>query len=138
MTIERKREFVISVQLIIYAKQNGVKYTTISATGTMAQIGWRRRRLLLGHGDEVGELRNQLHSSQYRQFILHMLFICESTPLSILNISPKQMKLWEISITMDHRTDNEELLTKMHSFIIIDFIESENIMYFGKKFSHRP
>ena len=51
LTIERIREFVISVQLIIYAKQNGVKYTTISATGTMAQIGWRR--LLLGHGDEV-------------------------------------------------------------------------------------
>ena len=52
LTIERIREFVISVQLIIYAKQNGVKYTTISATGAMAQIGWRR--LLLGHGDEVG------------------------------------------------------------------------------------
>ena len=51
LTIERIREFVVSVQLIIYAKQNGVKYTTISATGTMAQIGWRR--LLLGHGDEV-------------------------------------------------------------------------------------
>ena len=51
-TIESIREFVISVQLIIYAKQNGVKYTTISATGTMAQIGWRR--LLLGHGDEAG------------------------------------------------------------------------------------
>ena len=51
LTIERIREFVISKQLISYAKQNGVKYTTISATGTMAQIGWRR--LLLGHGDEV-------------------------------------------------------------------------------------
>ena len=51
LSIERIREFVISVQLIIYAKQNGVKYTTISATGTMAQIGWRR--LLLGHGVEV-------------------------------------------------------------------------------------
>ena len=51
LTIERIREFVISAQLIIYAKQNGVKYTTISATGTMAQIGWRR--LLLGHGDEI-------------------------------------------------------------------------------------
>ena len=33
------------------AKQNGVKYTTISATGTMTQIDWRR--LLSGHGDEV-------------------------------------------------------------------------------------
>ena len=52
LTIERIRKFVISVQLIIYAKQNGVKYTTISASATMAQIGWRR--LLLGHGDEVG------------------------------------------------------------------------------------
>ena len=52
LTIERMREFVVSLQLIIYAKQNGDKYTTISATGTMAQIGWRR--LLLGHGDEVG------------------------------------------------------------------------------------
>ena len=53
LTIKRIKDFVISVQLIIYAKQNGVKYTTISATGTMAQIGWRR--LLLGYGDEVGK-----------------------------------------------------------------------------------
>ena len=53
LTIERIREFVIRMQLIIYAKQNGVKHTTISATGAMAQIGWRR--LLLGHGDEVGK-----------------------------------------------------------------------------------
>ena len=53
LTIERIREFVVSVQLIIYAKQNGVKYTTISATGAMAQMGWRR--LLLGHGDEVAQ-----------------------------------------------------------------------------------
>ena len=29
------------------------------------------------------ELRNQLHSSQYRQLILLLLFIGESTPLSI-------------------------------------------------------
>ena len=29
------------------------------------------------------ELRNQLHSTQYRQFILHILFTDESTPLSI-------------------------------------------------------
>ena len=55
LTVQRIREFVISVQLIIYAKQNGVKYTTISATGTMAQIAWRR--LLLGHGDEVGSFQ---------------------------------------------------------------------------------
>ena len=53
LTLERIRGFVISVQLIIYAKQNGVKYPTISATGNMAQIGWRR--LLLGHRDEVGQ-----------------------------------------------------------------------------------
>ena len=53
--MQRIREFVVSVQLIIYEKQNGVKYTTISATGTMSvsQIGWRRLRL--GHGDEIGE-----------------------------------------------------------------------------------
>ena len=61
LTIERIREFAISVQLITYAKQNGVKYTTISATGTMTQIGWRR--LLLGHGDEVGSTHVYMRGS---------------------------------------------------------------------------
>ena len=63
LTKERIIKFVISVQLIIYAKQNGVKYTTISATGTMAQIGWRR--LLLGHGDEAGSFLQRCKMQMY-------------------------------------------------------------------------
>ena len=44
-------------ELIIYAKENGLKYTTILATG-MDQIGWRR--LLLGHGDDVKSFQPEL------------------------------------------------------------------------------
>ena len=38
LTIEITREFVMSVQMIIYAKQNGAQMATFAATGTRADI----------------------------------------------------------------------------------------------------
>ena len=38
LTIEIIREFVMSVQMIIYAKQNGAQMATSAATGTRADI----------------------------------------------------------------------------------------------------
>ena len=37
-TIEIIREFVMSLQVIIYAKQNGAQIATFAATGTRADI----------------------------------------------------------------------------------------------------
>ena len=38
LTIEIIREFVMSLQVIIYAKQNGAQMATFAATGTRADI----------------------------------------------------------------------------------------------------
>ena len=38
LTRERLREFVMSLQVIIYAKQNGAQMATFAATGTRADI----------------------------------------------------------------------------------------------------
>ena len=43
-TIDIIREFVMSLQVIIYAKQNGAQMATFAATGTRADIDDLRKR----------------------------------------------------------------------------------------------
>ena len=58
------------------------------------------------------ELRNQLHSSQYRQLILLLLFIGESTPLSIntfLQLSNHSLKRICYQISWESRQEGLEI-----------------------------
>ena len=45
LTIEIVREFVMSLQVIIYAKQNGAQMATFAATGTRADIDDLRKTM---------------------------------------------------------------------------------------------
>ena len=45
LTIEIIREFVMSLQVIIYAKQNGAQMATFAATGTRADIDDLRKTM---------------------------------------------------------------------------------------------
>ena len=45
LTIEIIREFVMSLQMIIYAKQNGAQMATFAATGTRADIDDLRKTM---------------------------------------------------------------------------------------------
>ena len=45
LTRERLREFVMSLQVIIYAKQNGAQMATFAATGTRADIDDLRKTM---------------------------------------------------------------------------------------------
>ena len=58
------------------------------------------------------ELRNQLHSSQYRQLILLILFIGESTPLSIntlVQLSNHSLKRICYQISRESRLEGLEI-----------------------------
>ena len=45
LTIEIIREFVMNLQVIIYAKQNGAQMATFAATGTRADIDDLRKTM---------------------------------------------------------------------------------------------
>ena len=45
LTRERLREFVMSLQVIIYAKQNGAQMATFAANGTRADIDDLRKKM---------------------------------------------------------------------------------------------
>ena len=45
LTIDIIREFVMSLQVIIYAKQNGAQMATFAATGTRADIDDLRKTM---------------------------------------------------------------------------------------------
>ena len=56
LTIEIIREFVMSLQVIIYAKENGAQMATFAATGTRADIDDLRKEDNGGPQNEVGTL----------------------------------------------------------------------------------
>ena len=55
LTIEIIREFVMSLRVIIYAKQNGAQMTTFAATGTRAEID-DLRKTMQALGTRLGKL----------------------------------------------------------------------------------
>ena len=64
LTIEIIREFVMSLQVIIYAKQNGAQMATFAATSTRADIDDLRRKTMAALGTRLGRLgqRNSISS----------------------------------------------------------------------------
>ena len=69
LTIEIIREFVMSLQVIIYAKQNGAQMATFAATGTRADIDDLRKTMAaLGTRLVNGRIRYQLSTEPHYQF----------------------------------------------------------------------
>ena len=71
------------------------------------------------------ELRNQLHSSQYQQLILLLLFIGESTPLSIntlVQLSNHSLKRICYQISQESRLEGREIFwgPKAVSYLVDD------------------
>ena len=67
LTIEIIREFVMSLQVIIYAKQNGAQMATFAATGTRADID-DLRKTMAALGTRLDKVKFAYRINVWRNF----------------------------------------------------------------------